>query len=45
MPAGRLNKNELSNGVISVGGRFGYIDDGETPNTQICRLRLRRFAN
>jgi predicted dehydrogenase len=21
--------------VISVGGRFGYIDDGQTPNTQI----------
>ncbi|MCR9244091.1 MAG: Gfo/Idh/MocA family oxidoreductase [bacterium] len=21
--------------VLSVGGRFGYVDDGETPNTQI----------
>ncbi len=31
-----LGKNELSNGVVSVGGRFGYIDDGQTPNTQIC---------
>ena len=31
-----LNKNQLSNGVISVGGRFGYIDDGQTPNTQIA---------
>jgi predicted dehydrogenase len=31
-----LGKNQLPQGVISVGGRFGYIDDGETPNTQIC---------
>ncbi len=31
-----LGKNELSRSVISVGGRFGYVDDGETPNTQIC---------
>jgi predicted dehydrogenase len=31
-----LGKNALSNKVISVGGRFGYEDDGETPNTQIC---------
>jgi predicted dehydrogenase len=30
-----LGKNELSSGVVSVGGRFGYIDDAETPNTQI----------
>src|SRR5581483_5396941 len=30
-----LNKNELPRSVISVGGRFGYIDDGETANTQI----------
>ena len=22
--------------VLSVGGRFGYVDDGETANTQIC---------
>lgn len=22
--------------VISVGGRFGYVDDGETPNTQLA---------
>jgi len=21
--------------VVSIGGRFGYVDDGETPNTQI----------
>jgi predicted dehydrogenase len=31
-----LGKNELARSVISVGGRFGYIDDGETANTQIC---------
>jgi len=30
-----LGANELPRRVISVGGRFGYIDDGETPNTQI----------
>jgi predicted dehydrogenase len=30
-----LNKKELAQGVVSVGGRFGYIDDGQTPNTQI----------
>ncbi|MEW6161677.1 MAG: Gfo/Idh/MocA family oxidoreductase, partial [Verrucomicrobiota bacterium] len=29
-----LGKNELSRGIISVGGRFGYEDDGQTPNTQ-----------
>jgi hypothetical protein len=22
--------------VLSLGGRFGYVDDGETANTQIC---------
>jgi predicted dehydrogenase len=31
-----LGKNELAREVISVGGRFGYVDDGETANTQIC---------
>jgi predicted dehydrogenase len=31
-----LGKNELARSVISVGGRFGYTDDGETANTQIC---------
>ena len=30
--------------VISLGGRFGYNDQGETPNTQVTRLRLRRDA-
>src|SRR5579883_33814 len=31
-----LNKHELAKSVISVGGRFGYVDDGQTANTQIC---------
>jgi len=30
-----LNENELSPNIFSIGGRVGYIDDGETPNTQI----------
>jgi hypothetical protein len=30
-----LAKNTLPPRVMSIGGRFGYIDDGETPNTQI----------
>jgi hypothetical protein len=29
-----LGKNELSPRVLCVGGRLGYEDDGETPNTQ-----------
>jgi predicted dehydrogenase len=29
-----LGKNAVSPRVISVGGRLGYVDDGETPNTQ-----------
>jgi predicted dehydrogenase len=30
-----LGKKELPRSVISLGGRFGYVDDGETANTQI----------
>jgi len=30
-----LGKSKLPNRVMSIGGRFGYDDDGETPNTQI----------
>jgi predicted dehydrogenase len=30
-----LGVNELSPHVTSIGGRLGYDDDGETPNTQI----------
>ncbi|HYH63367.1 MAG TPA: Gfo/Idh/MocA family oxidoreductase [Urbifossiella sp.] len=26
----------MPNSVCSVGGRFGYTDDGQTPNTQVC---------
>ncbi|HZZ28301.1 MAG TPA: Gfo/Idh/MocA family oxidoreductase [Pirellulales bacterium] len=28
-----LGVNQIANGVIAYGGRFGYIDAGETPNT------------
>jgi predicted dehydrogenase len=31
-----LGKTTLPKSVISLGGRFGYEDDGETPNTEIC---------
>ncbi len=30
-----LGKNELAPKILSIGGRFGYIDDGTTPNTLI----------
>jgi predicted dehydrogenase len=30
-----LGEMELSPTVLSVGGRLGYVDDGNTPNTQI----------
>lgn len=30
-----LNKNQISDRVFSYGGRFGYIDAGETANTQV----------
>ena len=30
-----LGANRLSQGVISYGGRFGYEDAGETPNTSV----------
>jgi predicted dehydrogenase len=33
-----LGKNHLAPKVMSIGGRFGYIDDGRTPNTQIVFL-------
>jgi predicted dehydrogenase len=29
-----LGKTEISPRILSVGGRLGYVDDGETPNTQ-----------
>jgi predicted dehydrogenase len=31
-----LGKADLPHSMLSVGGRFGYVDDGETANTQIC---------
>jgi predicted dehydrogenase len=31
-----LGKSELPKSVVSLGGRFGYVDDGQTANTQIC---------
>jgi predicted dehydrogenase len=31
-----LGKQSLPTSVISIGGRFGYDDDGETANTQLC---------
>ena len=30
-----LGKNEFPKTVVSSGGRFGYSDDGQTPNTQL----------
>ncbi|MDB5314063.1 MAG: gfo/Idh/MocA family oxidoreductase [Gemmataceae bacterium] len=30
-----LNKKGLPIAAVSVGGRFGYVDDGETANTQL----------
>ena len=31
-----LARTTLPNSVVSLGGRFGYVDDGETANTQLC---------
>lgn len=31
-----LGKRQLPKQVMSIGGRFGYDDDGQTPNTQIA---------
>ena len=33
-----LGQDGLPRRVMSIGGRFGYDDDGETPNTQIAIL-------
>ncbi len=30
-----IHKNEHPKTVVTVGGRFGYEDDGQTPNTQV----------
>ena len=39
-----LGKTTLPTSVVGLGGRFGYDDDGETPNTPDLLLRLRRRA-
>jgi len=31
-----LAKTTMPNTVFSLGGRFGYVDDGQTANTQLC---------
>lgn len=31
-----LGINELPKGVLSIGGRVGYEDDGQTPNSQVA---------
>ena len=31
-----LGLSGLGHSVVSYGGRFGYVDAGETPNTQVC---------
>jgi predicted dehydrogenase len=31
-----MGKKDLPTKVFSLGGRFGYVDDGETANTQMC---------
>jgi predicted dehydrogenase len=31
-----LGKDTLPKSVVSFGGRFGYDDDGQTPNTEVC---------
>lgn len=36
-----VGHQDLPPRVLSVGGRFGYVDDGETPNTQIVYLDYR----
>ena len=33
-----IGQNKLPDRVMSIGGRFGYIDDGQTANTQIAIL-------
>ena len=31
-----LGKNQLPNSVMALGGRFGYVDQGNTPNTAVA---------
>jgi len=37
-----VGQDKLPPRAISIGGRFGYVDDGETPNTQIAFLDYER---
>jgi hypothetical protein len=37
-----LGETALAPRVMSIGGRLGYEDDGETPNTQIIYLEYRK---
>ena len=34
-----LGKDTLPTHIVSTGGRYGYKDDGETPNTQVAAFR------
>ncbi len=43
-PAGSSANRTLAPRTISIGGRLGYEDAGNTPNTQIVLPRLRRGA-
>ena len=42
-PAGAWARTSWPTSVVSVGGRFGYVDDGQTANTQICVFDYRRL--
>ena len=35
-----LNQNGLPTKIVSAGGRFGYIDDANTANTQVCYFQF-----
>ncbi|MEY2598654.1 MAG: hypothetical protein RLZZ142_913 [Verrucomicrobiota bacterium] len=37
-----MGENHLPHSVLSVGGRLGYVDDGETPNTQLVAYPYER---
>jgi predicted dehydrogenase len=33
-----LQKNAMPKSVVSIGGRFGYVDDGQTANSQVIHF-------
>ena len=35
-----LNKNEFPKTVMASGGRYGYVDDGQTPNTELVAFEF-----